>query len=236
MKKLLACALALTFLTAARAEDVSSLVEKLKDKDSEIRRGAAKSLAEAGDEAKPAVPALAEALKKDKDLFVRRYAAEALGALGKDAKPAVPALSAALKDEKKEVQEAAAVALGRVGAPAVSALVDALKRTGTKLTAPKGKDAKKQPAPPATDTTLLRRRLVEALGTIGPDAKDAVPVLTGALRDMDIRAEAAAALGEIGPDAKTAIPALKELADDKKVRDRTFKKTVADALKKIEKS
>ena len=53
---------------------------------------------------------------------------------------------------------------------------------------------------------------------------------------MDIRAEAAAALGDIGPDAKAAIPALKELADDRKVRDRTFKKTVTDALKKIEKS
>ena len=55
---------------------------------------------------------------KDDDVFVRRFSAQALGSIGPDAKEAGPTLAAILKDakDKKEVQEAAADALGKFGA------------------------------------------------------------------------------------------------------------------------
>ncbi len=58
----------------------------------------------------------------------------------------------------------------------------------------------------------IRRAALDALGGIGPAAKDAVPAATKLLlRDesMDVRKAAAIMLGQIGPEAKEAIPALK---------------------------
>jgi len=62
-----------------------------------------------------------------------------------------------------------------------------------------------------------------------------VPVLIGALKDKEIRTEAAGALGEMGPPARAAIPALEE-AIKAKGKDKTYKKSAADALKKIQSS
>ena len=81
------------FAAYAEGADVTDLVAKLKDKDSDLRRAAAKDLSELGAEAKSATPGLTRALR-DKDLFVRRYSAEALGNIGPDAKTAIPALAA----------------------------------------------------------------------------------------------------------------------------------------------
>src|SRR5216683_3262674 len=110
--------IACCFASAATAADVDELVKRLKDADNDVRRAAAKSLGEAGADAKTAVGALSQALK-DNDLFVRRFAAQALGMIGPDAKDSVPSLAVLLKDgkEKKEVQEAAATALGKIGKP-----------------------------------------------------------------------------------------------------------------------
>ena len=56
-----------------------------------------------------------------------------------------------------------------------------------------------------------------ALGAIGPQAKDAVPVLAKALEDPDynVRWAAAEALGRIGEPAKAAVPALARTLTDK---------------------
>jgi HEAT repeat protein len=65
---------------------------------------------------------------------------------------------------------------------------------------------------------------VEALGHIGPDAKDAVPALTKWLaskQDFD-RQKAARALGEIGPDAKAAAAELEKLLQDPAVPVRVW--------------
>src|SRR4051794_38404911 len=94
------------FVAYADGAEVRELVAKLKDKNSDLRRAAAKELSELGPEAKDAVPDLIRALK-DKDLFVRRFTAETLGNVRPEAKAAIPALSAALNDPKKEVAEAA---------------------------------------------------------------------------------------------------------------------------------
>ncbi|HKI37754.1 MAG TPA: HEAT repeat domain-containing protein [Gemmataceae bacterium] len=216
---------------AAQAADVTKLVADLKSNDSDVRRAAAKGLAEMGPDAKPAAPALITALKNDKDLFVRRFAAQALGEVEADPKTAVPALSAVLKEEdKKELVEAAVTSLGKMGQPAVPPLIDALKN---KAAAP-NKDKKKGPAP-ADPTAFVRTKAAEALGNIGPKAKAAVPALTDALRDANVRTEAAIALGNIGPDAKDAVPALQDAAKAKgNKKDKGFKQAVNDAVKKIQ--
>jgi len=210
MKKFLLVALtAFGLACTAHASDVATLTKQLKSSDPEMRRAAAKGLSEAGPDAKTAITALTSALS-DKDLFVRRFAAQALGEIGPDAKSAVKPLTDALKDPKKEVAEAAATALGKIGAvEPLTALV---------------RDSKRELGP--------RRRAIEALGMMKSDAKSAVPALTGALKDKDLRIEAADALGEIGPDASSALKELEAIAGSKE-RDRNFKKAVNGAIKKI---
>src|SRR5262245_2682492 len=85
-------------------------------------------------------------------------------------------------------QEAAADALGRIGPPAVPALVQALQ----------------------TPEAAIRIKSCEVLGRMGEGAQDAVPDLVRLLDDPDagVRKSAARTLGRIGPAAKDAVPAL----------------------------
>jgi HEAT repeat protein len=208
-------------------DDVSSLVKQLRTGDVEARRSAANTLGESGAAAKDAVPALTEALK-DNDRFVRRFAAQALGEIGPAAKSAVPALSALLRDgrEKKEVLDAVANALGKLGADvgSVVALVATLRDTS--------RDSE------------VRRQAAESLGKMGTSAKNAIPALIDVLKPVkgtppagsgDLRVEVANAIGEIAsPDDKPAVDSLTSLSNDRMVkRDRTLTKAIADALKKI---
>jgi HEAT repeat protein len=70
---------------------------------------------------------------------------------------------------------------------------------------------------------------------MGPEARDAVPGLTGALKDTDpqVRSAAAHALGALGSDAKEAVPTLQSLLKDPngQVREAT-----AAALRRIKKT
>jgi HEAT repeat protein len=212
MRKLWLAALALFGLTcAAAAADVDALVKQLKSSDPDTRRAAAKALGEVGPDARPAITALTSALS-DKDLFVRRFAAQALGEIGPDARSAVKPLTEALKDPKKEVVAAAATALGKIGAvePLAAFVLDGKR------------------------DVAARRKAVEALGAMKAEAKSAVPELTKALKDKDLRIEAADALGEIGPEASSALKELEAIAASKE-RDRNFKKSVNDAIGKIKK-
>jgi hypothetical protein len=208
---------------AAQAADIDALVKQLKDKDSDARRKAVKELGEAGKDAQSAAPALVEALK-DKDLFVRRFAAQALGDVEADPKVAAKPLAEVLKNpkEKKEVQEAAAGSLGRMGAAGVAPLTAAIKDD-------------------ATDNDV-RRRAVEALGKIGPDAKPAIPALLvvlrmapgakkkGADKDADFRIEAATALGHIAtPGDKEVLETLRDMGGGKDLKKN---KNLGDAIKK----
>ena len=65
-------------------------------------------------------------------------------------------------------------------------------------------------------TADAKANAAEALGKIGPAAKDAVSALSEALKDKekDVRWRATYALGEIGPSAKAAVPALIEALKD----------------------
>jgi HEAT repeat protein len=218
--------------SAARADAVDDLIAQLKDRDSDMRRGAAKRLAEMGADAKKAGPALVAAVKNDRDLFVRRFAAQALGAVGADPKTAVPPLAALLKEDSKELTEAAITSLGKMGADGVSALVEVVKK---KDTSKKDKNPKKGPVTPDR-SAFLRAKAVAALGEIGPEAKAAVPALIDALKDASIRADVATALGNMGSAAKDAVPALREALTGKgNKRDRAFRDAVNQAIRKIEK-
>ena len=86
------------------------------------------------------------------------------------------------------MREAAAVALGRIGEPAVPALVDALR----------------------SHDPEMRLQAADTLARIGPGASQAVPSLTELLEDEDIRVRKAAAraLGQIGPKAAESVPSL----------------------------
>lgn len=86
------------------------------------------------------------------------------------------------------MREAAAVALSRIGEPAVPSLVEALK----------------SPDP------NMRQQAADTLARIGPAASSAVPALTALLDDPDPRVKKSAvrALGQIGPAAATAVPSL----------------------------
>jgi HEAT repeat protein len=78
----------------------------------------------------------------------------------------------------------------------------------------------------------FRRYAAEALGKIGPEAKEAIPALIAALNDQDadVRRYAADALGEIGPEAKVAVPALIAALND---QDIVVRSSAAEALGKI---
>jgi hypothetical protein len=206
----------------AQAADIDGLVNKLKDKDADARRAAAKELGAAGKDAQPATDALIKSLK-DKDLFVRRFAAQALGDIEADPKVAAPPLAALLRDpkEKKEAQQAAAVSLGKMGLAGVAPLVTAIKDDST--------------------DNDVRRKAIESVGKIGPDAKAAIPALIGQLKmtgggkkktgdkDIDCRIEAATSLGQIAKaDDKEALAALRDIASGKDLKKN---KALGDALK-----
>lgn len=220
-------ALAILVVSAAEGAEVAELVGKLRDADSDVRRAAAKGLAELGPEARAAVPDLGKALR-DRDLFVRRFAAEALGKIGPDASAAIPALGLAMSDERKEVQIAAADALGRLGKDAIPALIAALK------------DPNKDPA--------VRRLAAQGLSRSGPQARGAVPVLSNLLtgklsspkakkkgkgNDDDFRVDVALALGAIArAEDRAAIDALKSVSEGKQ-RNRALQKAASDSLRKL---
>jgi hypothetical protein len=101
----------------------------------------------------------------------------------------LPARSVPLKPlEHLTEQETAADALGRIGAPAVPALMEALQSSDVQV----------------------RVKAADVLGRMGPDANDAVPELIRLLDDPDerVRKTATRALGRIGPSAQAAVPAL----------------------------
>ncbi len=207
MKRLLAFALVgfiLFLATPSHGAPVSELVAQL-----------AKQLGEAGPDAKEAVPALVKALK-DEDAYVRRFSALALGDIKSDAAAVVPALAGVLNNprEKKEVQEAAATALGKLGPGGTGTLSKVIKDSDREV--------------------IVRRRAIEALAAIGPDAHAAVPDLTDVLNGKvkmekkggdpnaaanDVRLEVIDALARIANKKdEAAIKALEDLATDKKTK------------------
>jgi HEAT repeat protein len=139
---------------AAVGEDVGkavpALVEDLKSKAKDTRKKAMEVLASNGSASKEAVPQLIDSLK-DKDPELRAQAAATLGSIGPEAKQAARELIFLLKD-LPDVRSEAISALAKIGKPAVDPLIAALDYTSAKT----------------------RSGAVEALGQIGPDARQAL--------------------------------------------------------------
>lgn len=215
---------------------VPALIVAFEDENSSVRAEAAEALARIG---VPALPALIQALDNESSL-VRGTAAYALGGIGEPAKGAVPALADALRDERTEgtytVSFRAAVALVKIGQPAVPALIQALVdpsslaranaayALGEVGYASGGIGELAEEALPALIEMLrdkdkeARGRAAYALGGIG---EPAIPALIEALNheDRDVRSNAAYALGRIGEPAKDAVPVLmKAMSNDDYVR------------------
>lgn len=219
---------------SVRAEDpliggtpLSKLVAAFKAaKNSEERSSLAFAIADGKEKAASAVPVLAASLK-DKDRSVRSNVAGALQSMGPAAKEAVPDLIAALKDTEPLVRAAAMYALASIGSAAKTAIPtisevlknpresDALRAAAANALGDFGKDAKA--AAPLLAESLkdkaVKIRVASALSLYQIDqgnAKIVLPVLRGALKSEDERAQTTAvlALKELGSDANDAVPDL----------------------------
>lgn len=181
---------------------VAELAGQLTDSRAAVRRTAARALDQRGTDARSAVPALTTAIG-DQDRDVRRLACHALGRIGLDARPAIPQLTAALRDEDLSVRLVAAFALQKIdpaGRAYVSVLTQAMQMgEGGVIVAVGDMGSEAGWAVPSLVQLLLRdrrpgtRRLAaEALGKMGPAARDAEPSLRQALHDRDDRVREAA--------------------------------------------
>jgi HEAT repeat protein len=173
-----------------------------RDRSPAERSRAAEALGYLGPAAKNAVPCLLQALAEPRTGNKRvveagdglRHAAiQALGGIGPAAAEAVPKLFPRTGDGRlasgmwQGLDWAMATALGRIGRPAIPALIRALQ----------GNDPD------------LRRFAVASLGLMQEEAAETVPALIAALDDPSLEPHVAGALGRIGPAAAPAVPALR---------------------------
>lgn len=165
---------------------ITALTAAFQVPDSMVRLRALVDMADLGDEAELAVPAVVVLLAKDPLAEVRGKAADTLGAIKPGAKEATDGLKAALQDSDVHVRIKAAQALGKVkghAGEAVPVLCNVLKDAASKAT--------------------QREDAARALGKLGTEASAAVPELEKALKDKSesVRDAAGEALKKIDPAA-----------------------------------
>lgn len=177
---------------------LAGVVVLLRDPLPALRRQAVMMLELLEDLARPALPALAEALG-DPDRYVRWSAARAIGNIGpREASFAVPGLAKLLADDSNHVRLAAMAtleAMGRLAAPAVPALAQAAMHGDSET----------------------RVAAIGVLGHLGPSSgAGAIPALIESLTTSNARVRRAAAtvLGSYGPAAVAALPALRRAVGD----------------------
>jgi HEAT repeat protein len=186
-------------LLAAQAEDTAlspeRLAQQLTATDVALRREAAYQLNRLGPAAKPALPALIQALE-DEDKQVWSFSVSAIAALGPEARDAIPKLIAALdtgalrgrrQREGRQIVMRSAYALSRIGPAAMPSLLEALGK----------------------DDAGLRIGATHALGPFGAEARPAIPMLINNLADGrdPVHGETVLTLGLIGPAAGPALVA-----------------------------
>jgi HEAT repeat protein len=208
-----AAALALGYLGPEATPAVGALVEALKDKDEDVRFAAADALGEIGVKSEVVVGALVNGLK-DKDAAAQRAAALALVRLNTQvdaaARVLVPRLKGYIPSEMS--------ILISIGPDALPTLRQGLGHQDSEIRMNVCHILNyidwAKVAPAAFDETLkslaaalkdgderVRLKAVEALQTLGPRAKAAVPALVEALKDEDAKVSKAAtdALKKIQP-------------------------------------
>jgi HEAT repeat protein len=185
---------------------VPALIETLEVKDGKVQAYAAMALKQIGPDAKAAVPALIEVINKYKEPahIARLNSIAALGKIGPAAKNAVPLLIEISKDKPplSAARLAAVTALGQIGPEAKAAvptLIDLLGEEETKagplrfeaarslglIGSASGEEAASALVALVENKKLGPARIVaiNALGQLGPTAKNAVTALKKAGED-----------------------------------------------------
>jgi HEAT repeat protein len=173
---------------------VPALVELLSGHNKDLGASAARYLGKLGPNAKSALPILFGAMKDD-DYGLSSAAVAAVEAIEPDEKPDIPVLIGLLKVRNSKTHDYAVMVLGKMGTPAVPALIGAL----------------------GDENASVRSDAARTLAGMRSEARDAAPALIKSVTDEDgsVRFYAACALGNIGMDAKTAVPALIEVLNYK---------------------
>ncbi len=174
---------------------VPALTRGLWSDSSAQRRQCLRLLAQLGADARPAAPFVARLMCDENDPDIRRDAARTLAYL--DAPSAIAALKKALDDETARVRLAAAESLIELG-EAATVVLPVLTKT---LKSPRGEDQHEaarllarlgpEAAPALLDLhaalgeaeTFATIRILEALGQIGPAAKELVPIIKEKVKD-----------------------------------------------------
>ena len=189
---------------------VPPLNDLLKDADAGVRVAAVFALGRLGPDGAASTSLLSVVLIEDKDPNVRKETARSLGLLGLDAKSAVASLAKSLKEDSVlEVRQQSALALGKMSGELKSVsqqLIEILKADSDKsirvltvqaLANGLGADLKihlkelsellvKDPE------GEVRLAIVQEIGNLGPDAKEALPALVRATTDVQITIREAA--------------------------------------------
>jgi HEAT repeat protein len=201
------------------------LIELLNHPDAETRSEAASTLGLIGTE-EDGARALSRALR-DKDSEVRRSAARAIWKTWRTSLPAdaVREFSDALKDPDPEVRTVAAFVMVVRMQSTDDAVLQALLRT---LCEEEKSEGYRFPQP----RQEMRAAAIYAIGTIGPNAKAAIPALTKELKSplSQIRLNAAQALVKIDPQLDLIVPVLVDFLKD---TNALTAQTAADALAAI---
>jgi serine/threonine protein kinase/HEAT repeat protein len=191
---------------------VPELTKNLKTK--EAQGLVIEALGKIGTQAKSAVPDLADLLK-DSDKELKPAIITALGRMGKDAKAAVPAIGSCLSPDDRETSIQALGLLAELGPDAKDAVgdiialfVDENLRPDNKLRSEAVHTLARigKPAVPKLIQSLgnpnryMKAGVIEALGDIGPAAKDALPTIRRLANNPDpiISRPAARAAAKIG--------------------------------------
>lgn len=238
------CSLAGCYATTTPEPEiiVPHLITLLQDPHPALRQTAALSL---GKIASPeAVPDLILALR-DTDPLVRQYSAWALGNLGEHAKSeATSALLPLLEDPVRAVAEAAAQAIGSIGAgPEVISRMLTILREGSLqarraailalglLESPLAYEGLLDRL--LDDDAEVRQRAIAALGELGE--RRAVPAITARLRhdsEAGVRTEAAYRLATLGDES--VLPVLRTAAvEDPSEQVRRWAQRAIDALSSL---
>jgi HEAT repeat protein len=245
------CAILILALIAVvgNAEDVSKLIDTIKDKDKakQTRLAAIDQLGSMGAEAKAAVPLLTKCLRSPN---TRENAIVALGKIGPDAKGAMPALmdillsDVFLEDQRGGFRGRGFRQVNHELLQLRPTIIETMTKIGVepkkcvpalaKIIAQDDDDQRLRFSPGFRQGCLAA---VKALEPLGPKAKDAVPALIQLLDNTAAwqwnplgPREAMVALAKIGPDAKPALPSLRKRLNH---NDPSVAKLAEDAIEKI---
>lgn len=202
---------------------LTELVSALSDHDFQTKINAVYHLGYIGPKAKPAVPALVNALNQEP---LRESVLHSLGNIGVGAEEAIPALMKAIAEYPSACRWHAAVALANIGNGAVASLEKGTKSEKMYLRIWCNAALAKQKEFDSPNLRYLAQLMkntdkntageaVRALTMLGPISKPLVPDLIEALKHSVVpKKHIAFALAQTGKDARPAVPELIKLVQD----------------------